>query len=57
MAIIAYFDMLMVRRSPARGQKKKVLVAFLREKKRSKVVYLKTQIQCILFYGKLKNWD
>ena len=26
-------------------------------KKTSKVVYVKTQIQWILFYGKLKNWD
>ena len=27
------------------------------KKKTSKVVYLKTQIQSILFYGRLKNWD
>ena len=32
-------------------------VASLKEKKKSKVVYLKTQIQWVLFYGKLKNWD
>ena len=31
-------------------------VAILREK-RSKVVYLKTQIQWILFHGKLEKWD
>ena len=52
--------MLMVRRNPARGREKKVLkeqLLFQGEKKRSKVVYVKTQIQWILFYGKLKNWD
>ena len=48
MAIVAYFDMLMVRRNPApRGREKKVLKEQLLvwgKKKRSKVVYLKTQI-------------
>ena len=30
---------------------------YYEKKKRSKVVYLKIQIQLILFYGKLENWD
>ena len=43
----------------ARGREKKVLKDELPfwGKKESKVVYLKTQIQWIQFYGKLKNWD
>ena len=31
--------------------------SFYSEKKRSTVVYLTTQIQWILFFGQLKNWD
>ena len=58
MAIVACFDMLIVRENPARGRKEGTQgsVAILKEKT-SKVVYLKTQIQWILFYGKLENWD
>ena len=47
-AFVAFFDMLMVRSNlSARSRKEGTqgAVAFLREKKRSKVVYLKTQIQ------------
>ena len=47
-------------RKPQREfEKKKVLKEQVRlwEEKTSKVVYLKTQIQRILFYGKWKNWD
>ena len=59
MAMISCFDMLMVRRNPARGREKRVLEEQLlfHQKKTSKVVYLKTQIQRILFCGKLENWD
>ena len=57
MAIVAYFGMLMVRRNPARGREKKVLKEQLLfwGNQKSKVVYLKTQIQWILFFGKLEN--
>ena len=43
----------------ARGREKKVLKEQLLfwGKKESKVVYLKTQIQWILFYGKLEKWN
>ena len=47
-------------RKPQREfEKKKVLKEQVRlwEEKTSKVVYLKTQIQRILFHGKWKNWD
>ena len=57
MAVIAYFDMLMVRRSPARGRRKRVLEEQLRFRniEKSKVVYLRIQIQRGLFYGKLEK--
>ena len=44
---------------PQREVEKKVLRDKLLswKKKKSKVVYLKTQRQRILFYGKLENWD
>ena len=44
----------------ARGREKKVLKEQLllwEKKQRSKVVFPKTQIQWVLFYGKMKNWD
>ena len=46
----------MVRATSARGRKLKDQLRF-RKKKPSKVGNLKTQIQWILFYGKLKYWD
>ena len=48
----------MVRATSARGREEgpQGAVAILRRKK-SKVVYLETQIQWILFFGRLKNWD
>ena len=57
-AFVAYIDMLMVRSNlSARSRKEGTqgAVAILRGEK-SKVVYLKTQMQWILFYGKLENW-
>ena len=60
MAIVACFDMLTVKGNPARVRKKRGFSrssCFSEKKKRSKVVYLKTQIQRNLFHGKLKNWD
>ena len=48
MAMVAYFDMLTVPRNPARGREGEGTqgsVAILKEKKTSKVVYLKTQIE------------
>ena len=63
MALVAYFDMLTVltvKGNPARVWKAEGTqgsVATLKEKKTSKVVYLKTRIQWILFCSKLKNWD
>ena len=60
MAIVAYVDKLMVRSNlSARSRKEGAqgAVAILRKKKESKVVYLKTQIQWILFCAKLEKWD
>ena len=56
-APIAYFDMLMVRRNRERARERKVLKEQLLfwGKKRSKVVYLKTQIQWILFFRKARE--
>ena len=46
MAMVAYFDMLMVIRNPARGRRRRYSRSSCdSEKKRSKVVYFKTQIQ------------
>ena len=59
-AFVAFFDMLMVRSNLSAVSRKEGTqgtVAFLRKKKTSKVAYLKTQIQRILFHGMLKNWD
>ena len=56
MAVIACIDMLIVKRNPARSPKSESTqgaVAILKEKKRSKVVYLKIQIQRSLFCGEL----
>ena len=49
----------MVRENPARGREEGTqgAVAILRREKRSKVSYLKTQIQWILFYENVKNCD
>ena len=55
-AIVACIDMLMVRSNLSARSRKECTqgaVAILREKKRSKVVYLKIQIQRSLFCGKL----
>ena len=52
LAIVALFDMLTVKGNPARVRKEEGTqgsVAILKEKKTSKVVYLKIQIQLILF--------
>ena len=59
MAVIPCFDMLMVRRSPERGRRKRVLKEQLRfwNIEESKVVYLRIQIQWNLFYGKLEKWE
>ena len=59
MATIACVDMLMVRRNPAKRRKVRVLKEQLRfwKKERSKVVYLKIQIQRSLFCGKLDKRD
>ena len=57
-AIVAYFDMLTVRSNlSARSRKEGTQGAVAILRKKSKVVYLKTQIRWILCYGKLKNWD
>ena len=56
-AIVAYFDMLTVRENPAWGREQGTQrsVAILKEKKTSKVVYLKTQIQWISILRKFEE--
>ena len=60
-AFITYMDVLMVRSNlSGRSKKRKYSRSswYLEgNKEESKVVYLKTQIQWILFHGKLENWD
>ena len=59
MWIIAFIDMLIVRRNPANRRKVRVVKEQLRfwKRERSKVVYLKIQIQRSLFCGKLGKRD
>ena len=59
-AFVAFFRHAGWEVTSARVREKKVLKAQLllwEKKQTSKVVFLKTQIQWVLFYGKLKNWD
>ena len=49
-AFVAYIDMLMVRSNLSAGSRKEGTQGTC-------AMYLKTQIQWFLFYGKLKNWD
>ena len=60
MAIVAYFDVLTVWEKPSASSKKGRYSrnsCRFEKIKRSKVVYLKIQIQWIPIYGKLENWD
>ena len=60
MAIVACVDMLNGEKQlqlEVEKRKYSRSSCYSEKKKRSKVVYLKTQIQWILFYGKLEKWD
>ena len=57
MAIVVYFDMLMVTRNPARGRRRMYSWSscYYVKKKRFKVVYLKTQIQWVAIFRKVEE--